>query len=169
MTLFARVKFHFECRDGGLYWIKPRGPVAVGDRFGCPHPSGYRRGIFMGRSRSEHRLVWLLTHGSEPAGEIDHINGDRSDNRPENLRAATRAENCQNRGVRCDSISGVTGVHQRKESGKWRACVTRNGKTVRLGGFDTKEQAIAAREALKRDLHEFHPDIVSRPGSAGDA
>ena len=90
-----------------------------------------------------HRLIWKITHNKD-IPEIDHKNGDNSDNRIVNLRAATRAENCQNQKIRNDSGSGFKGVTFYKPTGCWRAEVKANKKRHYLGQFPTAEEAHAA-------------------------
>ena len=91
-----------------------------------------------------HRLAWFLTYGSWPENHIDHINGNRADNRPANLRAVTNAQNIahrtrQNR----NNTSGHPGVYWHKAAGKWAACIKRNRTTHHLGLFDQIEEAVA--------------------------
>ncbi len=92
-----------------------------------------------------HRLVWLLAYGEWPSHDVDHINGNRDDNRLENLRAVTRAENLKNRAVGCRNKSGTMGVDWFSPAKLWRARVYENGKEVSLGYFQTKELAVQAR------------------------
>lgn len=93
-----------------------------------------------------HRIAWLLMTGSHAPSDmdIDHINGDRSDNRWSNLRLATRSQNNVNR-KRAKTASGVNGVYQRRDTGKWHARVTVNYRVILLGQFNTKEESVAAR------------------------
>lgn len=85
-----------------------------------------------------HRIIWAMQTGAWPKEELDHINRNKADNRLENLRLASHSENCQNRGQ-------SLGVYFHSQSKKWRAYVYRKRKTISLGYFDTKEQALAAR------------------------
>lgn len=108
-----------------------------------------------------HRLVWTYHNGSlppYPAKEIDHINGNKSDNRVENLRAVDRTENTRNTGLRKDNKSGVCGVRQDPVGGRWDAAIRASGRQVYLGRFATKEEAIAARRGAEKALgyHENH-------------
>ena len=101
-----------------------------------------------------HRLAWVIVYGQEPEF-IDHINGDRSDNRLENLRSVTRIENTRNAKKREDNQSGTVGVSYFAPKNTWRARININGKTVLLGYFKTKNEAIAARKAAEI-THGYH-------------
>jgi len=99
------------------------------------------------------RLAWLHHHGSWPECFVDHINRNRADNRIDNLREATPAQNSQNQKRSRNNSSGFNGVNFVKATGKWRAIITSNRQVHFLGGFPTKEEAISAyREACQR-LH----------------
>lgn len=82
-----------------------------------------------------HRLAWFMVHGVMPEGEIDHINGDRQDNRLSNLRDVCRSENCRNAAKRKDNTSGVSGVYWDKRLGAWRASVRADGARHYVGVF----------------------------------
>ena len=104
-----------------------------------------------------HRLAWFYVHGVFPDKDIDHINGDHSDNRIENLRLVSHAENMQNhRSARSDSATGIIGVMQRnRKRSPWYAEIRLNGKKKYLGSFATKEEAQQAFLIAKRDMHAF--------------
>ena len=143
-------KVLFDYRDGELFW-KKIGPNKRIDRpAGAINRDGYRRIKIMYKLYAVHRLVWAY-HGNEPVAFIDHINGDVLDNRIENLRGATHSQNCMNRRVRFDSKSGVKGVTWKKN--KWHACVTLDCKAYSAGYFDSKEDAAAAVNKLRKELH----------------
>jgi hypothetical protein len=145
-----QVKALFDYKDGELYW-KKSGPNKRTDRpAGAVNGDGYRRIKYMYKLYAVHRLVWAY-HGNDPAAFIDHINGDVLDNRIENLRTATHSQNCMNRRVRFDSRSGVKGVNLRK--GKWHTCVILNNEKYSAGTFDRKEDAMAAVDKLRKELH----------------
>ena len=95
-------------------------------------------------------------------GDVDHINGDGSDNRWENLRLCSRAENNQNQGVSRNSRSGVTGVCFHRPSQRWRAYIVKDYRQTHLGLFATKEEAAAAYRKAKGENHSFHPEQVTR-------
>ena len=111
-----------------------------------------------------HRLAWALTTGHWPTESIDHINGNRSDNRLSNLRQATSAENSRNMKLSCKNSSGVSGVNFCNTRGKWVAKIM-NGETRRhLGYFASKEEACYARKRAEIVLgyHANHGGIDGR-------
>lgn len=108
---------------------------------------GYRIGGIMGRLYRAHRVAWALAHGAWPEGEIDHINGDRADNRLANLRDVSRAKNQRNAKMQVNNTSGVNGVGWMASHNKWRADMKIDGAYKFLGLFDTKEAAATARAA----------------------
>jgi hypothetical protein len=106
------------------------------------------------RTHMAHRLAWLYVHGVFPKGDIDHINGVRSDNRIANLRDASRSLNIQNsHGPRPTNKSGFLGVCWSKKEAKWVAQITLNYKNTRIGSFDSPEEAHAAYLLVKRQVH----------------
>jgi hypothetical protein len=128
----ALVAEYFDHKDGHLYWKKvmhPNKQYLVGQEVGSIHPTGYRHVTWMGKPHKVHRLIFLLEHGYLPP-EVDHINGDRADNRIENLRPATRSENQCNRNALASNTSGYPGVSWHRKSKAWVVRVMKNGKTV---------------------------------------
>ena len=102
-----------------------------------------------------HRLAWLHVTGNWPDGEIDHINGNPSDNRFCNLRDVATFVNAQNKKrVRVDSQTGLMGVSHDKRRGTWSSRIKVHEKKVWLGRFESPEDAHAAYLAAKRRLHE---------------
>jgi len=105
-----------------------------------------------GRPYRAARLAWIFMTGAEPTLVVDHINGQRSDDRWVNLRQLTIAQNCQNRRVgHAGSSSRFLGVAA--DRGLWRADIMVNGIAHRLGRFKTEEAAHAAYLTAKRKLH----------------
>lgn len=110
--------------------------------------------VINGTKFAAHRLAWLYVYGTWPENNIDHINGDPSDNRIENLRDVSHAENMQNlRGAKQNNRTGHLGVCFDKRWGKFEARIAANGKRTSLGRFDTAEEAGEAYLAAKRALH----------------
>lgn len=109
------------------------------------------------------RIAWLYVTGEWPPDQIDHINSVRDDDRFDNLRAATNAENSQNRGPqRNNRSSGLRGVHFHAQSGKWRARIKFDGCHYSLGLHDKPEEAAAARDAFVAK----HLGAFGRPSSS---
>jgi hypothetical protein len=104
------------------------------------------------RAYAVHRIAWKMVHGSIPDGMmIDHKNGNPWDNRLDNLRLATRAQNKQNSRVRCDSLIGLKGV---KKNGRgYQARIQVNGRRVALGTFPTPEEAHAVYCKAAKERH----------------
>lgn len=92
-----------------------------------------------------HRVAWAHYYGEWPKGNLDHINGDPSDNRICNLREATQSQNMMNATIRSDSSSGVKGVSWSKKEKRWYAYINKNKKMLSLGRYELLEDAIAAR------------------------
>jgi len=116
---------------------------------------GYLQGRIFDWPYLAHRVAWAVHFGEWPAGEIDHINGAKDDNKIANLRNASRVENARNQSVPRDNKSGHIGVSF--ETGKWRAQIMADGRRKHLGLFDSIEAAAAARKAAERE-HGYHPN-----------
>lgn len=153
ITWLFRPRSHFTSISSFNTWNeKNAGEIATKE-----NANGYQAIYLDGRTILAHHAAFILVNNEKPT-EVDHINGIRSDNRWENIRTVTRLENTKNRKVRSDSVSGICGVQQRSDSGRWRAKITHNGKRINLGQFDTKEQAIDARKKAEIEFgyHENH-------------
>jgi len=118
---------------------------------------GYRVVKVLGKKMQAHRVIWAIYHGKFPS-TIDHINGNRSDNRIANLREVSVAENNRNLRVRKDNRTGVTGVYPAPRKGAWRATIAFEGKDFQLGTFNEFSSAVEARKAaeIKFGYHENH-------------
>lgn len=120
----------------------------------APLMYGYRRVSLFSQRYLAHRLAWFYTHGVWPKQHIDHINGDKGDNRIENLREVDDRLNLENlRSPKATNLLGVLGVHV-IPNGRIRARIQVRGKSVHLGLFDTLEDAQQAYLIAKRKLHE---------------
>lgn len=116
---------------------------------------GYHRVSIDSERYQSHRVAWLYYYGTWPEEFIDHINGDRSDNRIENLRMANSQLNLENiRKPQRNNASGFLGVHWHAQSGKWRSQIISHGKKHHIGLFVTPELAHAAYVNAKRVLHK---------------
>lgn len=119
----------------------------AGEVAGSVGGKGYRYLRMLGRSWRANRLVWLWMTGHRPPGQVDHANGNRLDDRWDNLRLASNAMNCANARRRRDNSSGTKGVKPLR--GRWQARIGRGG-AQHLGTFDALEEARAAYEAAAR-------------------
>ena len=133
-------------------WKRWNSRYAGAEAFTTTSEDGYRTGTVGGKTYRAHRVIWLIQTGAWPADEIDHRNGKRSDNRWCNLRNATKGENQRNQRRRTDNSSGATGVRWHKRDGKWEARLQVDGAYRHLGRFDTKEEAVRAREKANSEL-----------------
>jgi len=125
--------------------------------------NGYLHGMVDGKQIYTHIAVWAMVHGEWPSGQIDHINGDRLDNRIENLRVVSSLENSCNKAKSAGKTSRYIGVGWSKSKGKWRAYINaEHNKLKHLGYFDSEEDAAAARLAVQRTLPQFHDNHGQR-------
>lgn len=152
-----------EYRDGQFYWL-PRADETFSrkvwadrwnDRFAYKpltykaHSKGYHQIRIDGFIYQAHRVIWALQFGEWPTGELDHINGDVTDNRIENLRDVTKSINMRNQKLRKDNTSGMPGVCWSVERGMWRVNVATPDRRHYVGQFERLEDAIAARKAAQ--------------------
>ena len=151
----------FDYREGALYWRSNRGSNAkAGANAGRVLRTGYRSIHVSGRRHQEHRLVYLWWHGSVPT-QLDHINGMKADNRIENLRPADPSRNQINTPQR-KSASGIRGVRASRHPGKWIARIYQNNKEIRIGTFESKDEAKAAYKQMAREIYgEFVPSYLA--------
>lgn len=118
--------------------------------------SGYKKGFLNGKFYLAHRVAWVMEKGTNPPSIIDHINGDPSDNRICNLRAASRSQNAANSKIRKDSTTGLKGVSWHPQSKKWRARISSGKIRKCLGLFDSVEDAhLAYCDAAKKTNGSF--------------
>lgn len=132
--------------------------IKPGNVAGSTHHRGYVYIQINKRRYPAHRLAWLYVNGCFPDKQIDHINGNRDDNRIANLRLASNSQNQQNTATRHDNRTGRRGVVWMSGAGRqkrWRAEIKANGKYSCIGYFQTFEEAVAAREAAEAELHPF--------------
>ena len=145
--------------DSGVFtWIATKSyKKIIGKKAGVENSQGYWViGLFKNHLYA-HRLAWLYVHGEWPEHHIDHINGDRSDNRIANLRESTNSENMQNiKGPRADNKFNLLGVCFDKQRQKFLAQIRLNGKNKYLGRFDNPDSAHEAYMTAKREFHEFN-------------
>ena len=151
----------YDPESGHLYWKKPRRGARGRLIAGCVHKHlGYVL-VTVNRYRTyAHRVAWLLMTKEWPPSEVDHVNGNRADNRWVNLRSATSSQNKMNKKVRSDSRTGLKGAWLHSP-GKWRSKVKVNGVIHDLGLFDSPQEA---HEAYIRKSRELHGDFAFHGG-----
>ena len=149
-----RQSLHYDAQSGLFTRLSRTSTcVQIGEIAGCKKPDGYVSIRLLGFGYMAHRLAWLYMTGAWPQDEIDHINGQRSDNRWGNLRSVSRSVNQQNlRTPNADNRAGFLGVS--RDGSRWKARIKINGKQSHIGRFDTPQLAHAAYVAAKRTIHE---------------
>lgn len=135
----------------------PFGQIRVS--IGCLTKGGYMQVWNGSKVDYAHRMIWVHVNGPIPGHmEIDHINGNRSDNRLANLRLATAGQNQENRDPKkTKSSSGEKGVYWRTQIGRWVAEIHKDKKKHYLGSFDTVQEAKAAYCAAAAIFHTHNP------------
>lgn len=114
---------------------------------------GYLTGEIFNRHYRAHRVIWAMKTGAWPGELIDHVNGDRSDNRWENLRAATQNENNRNQRTPRTNTSGVKGVSWHKRDKRWIATIREGGSNRQVGSFTSLSDAADAIRAERSRRH----------------
>lgn len=122
----------------------------------CMDGNGYRHGTVFGKNHYAHRVVFALSSGHWPAGLVDHIDGDKTNNRPANLRDVGKSGNAKNAKMYSRNTSGVTGVHWYARKAKWFASIRSEGKLHHLGYFESLDDAVMARSNAEANLGFTH-------------
>lgn len=145
--------FRLDTATGLLYWrVKKAAAVNPGDLAGCVSSAGYRHVSIDGKKVLCSRIIFCMTHGYMPE-VVDHINCIRHDDRPENLRAANRAQNQWNQRAPSNSSSGFKGIRWNSRRKKWTAICMTNGRRHWLGSFKTLEEAVTAMADFRLKHH----------------
>jgi hypothetical protein len=144
----------YDQETGAFTWRTKHGHMLAGTSAGSISHYGYVEIRLQKKLYKAHRLAWLYVHGEWPAEQIDHINGNKADNRLCNLRPATNRENARNKPAYKRNTSGIKGVSWSKVSQKWMAMVTNeDGRYVYLGLFTDKAEAALVRAAAAQKFH----------------
>lgn len=152
------IRTNFRYCDGVLYRTTARGGEPIGKLAGwltvC-NGRPYWKISIMRKTKYLHHVIFLMHHGYIPK-VIDHIDGDSTNNKIENLRAATQSQNMANSTMKSNNTSGYKGVTFRKDTNKWAAGIMVNGKHISLGSYLHKEDAATAYEiGAKKYYNEF--------------
>ncbi|QIG68214.1 HNH endonuclease protein [Rhizobium phage RHph_Y1_10] len=141
----VRKSLSYDHKTGGLTWTRTNLPAS------SINNKGYGRVKVMKKTLSAHRVAWFLHYGEWPAGGvIDHINGNKTDNRIENLRVVTTQQNGRNRKLNENSKSGYPGVYWACRQKAWKVYIRREGRNIHLGYFKNKTDAAEARKSAER-------------------
>lgn len=156
-TLQEKFNEAFEYKEGSLFWkVGNTNAIKIGQEVGTEFPRGYRRVSLAGKIYTVHRVIWTMFHGTPPKEiHIDHINGNASDNKIENLRLATNSQNCCNRRMKPNN-TGIKNVSFIKECQKYRVALQANKKRKFFGYYEDLELAeFVALEARNKYHGEF--------------
>ena len=154
----SRLHELFEYRDDGVL-IRKIGAsggknARKGDIVGNLNSHGYLGFQIDGKKYLVHRIIYYMYHGHiDDTKQMDHIDGNRANNRIENLRLVTRSQNGHNQKIRKDNTSGVKGVSWHKDVMKFQARIKTNNKSIHLGLFDTLEAAEKAITEAREKIH----------------
>ncbi len=150
-----RNALNYDADTGIFLWAKKCGRGRIGSVAGSISNNGYRSICVYGKHYKAHRLAWLYMNGEFPRNQIDHIDGNRDNNRIENLRDVTKVLNMQNqRKPQRSNTSGFLGVSWQKSRSRWEARIAAFGVQHFLGTYKTAEEANTAYLVAKRNLHE---------------
>ena len=151
----AKKRIDYNRETGIFTWAESGRGIRMSATAGCADVHGYWK-IKLGRKAYRaHRLAWLIVYGEWPSSDLDHINGDRLDNRLENLREATHSLNMQNKrsAMKNNKSSGLLGVTWNKQHKKWQSKIMVNKVFHHVGYFNCPDEAHAAYLQKKRALH----------------
>lgn len=161
-----RERLSYDPDTGALtYSNKAKGNKRAGDKVGCLDRHGYIKVMFQGKMYYAHRMVWMMINGRLPNGLIDHINGNKVDNRIDNLRESSKSQNGANSelALRGGKLRGTT----RLKNGKFQSQMKCEGKTYYLGTYSTREDARTAYEFASilvfKEFSPFHPARTQAP------
>ena len=149
---YLRQRLRYDPETGLLYWreyspFSMRWNSKYPDRVaGLINPRGYRRVCVDDKVYHAHRIIWAMEYGDWPDKEIDHVDGDKTNNRLSNLRVVDRVENGRNLSIASNNTSGVTGVSWNKQRNKWTVRIKANGYYHYLGLFFSFDEAVKVRK-----------------------
>lgn len=145
--------FAYDATTGILRWkVSTGNRVKAGEECGSIDSKGRRRVLFRGKTYAVHQLVFAMHHGRWSIAQVDHIDGDKLNNRIENLREATNAQNARNRLYK--NRTKPRGVSMHKRDRRYHARIMVDGRSMFLGSFDNAERA----------AHEYNKAAVALHG-----
>lgn len=160
--------FTYEDKSGKLirkaFASKRSGGAVLGMPVGAIGSHGYLEVRVLMKLYLVHRIIWQMHFGDIPKGmQIDHIDGNRTNNRIENLRMVSNHENHQNMKLKTNNKSGINGVRWNKLNMKWKAEISVNGKSKSLGEYSDIKSACEAR-IVAEVIHGYHRNHGRRVG-----
>lgn len=157
-TLKELVSYNKE--TGELFWkVRMSDKTPAGKQAGSKRKDGYVCLKIRGERLTAHRIAWAVFYGVWPTNNIDHINGDPSDNRIENLRDVSQRENIQNLyRAKSNNKLGLLGVMRDKKN--FAARIVVNGLCIHLGNFSCPNAAHAAYLSAKKQYHISQPAAI---------
>jgi hypothetical protein len=144
----------FMYSNGKLLVNQPnlRSRLSHGERAGGVSKNGYRTVRIHGKAYLEHRIIYTMIHGSCPE-YLDHINGNRQDNRIENLRPCNLMENQRNKKLSKANKSGHKNVSWKQSTNRWRVHIRTSGERIEIGQFEDLELAALVAEMAREKYH----------------
>jgi hypothetical protein len=157
----------YNPESGHFYWkVKSNHFIKIGAQAGGINQKGYVIVGIEGARCYAHRVAWLFTYGKFPTAQVDHIDGDKSNNSITNLRLCTNAENHKNQGIRKTNTSGFKGVSWDSKNESWFAQTTLINRHIFLGYYESPEEASIAYNTFAKANHgQFYKDTTKE----GDA
>lgn len=146
----------YDPETGMFHWRKNRGRVRKGAVAGCLAERGVILIVFQQVLYKAHRLAWLHYYGVWPTEDIDHKDGDPSNNRIRNLREATDSQNLANMKKPVTNTSGKKGVSWHEGAQKWQAHIRVRGQNNYLGLFNSVDDA---HDAYVAAAHQYHGEF----------
>lgn len=160
---------HYHPETGVFTWkIKRSNKIKIGQVAGnlwinTHNNKKYRRLYIDGKLYYSHRIAWLYMTGFLPIDQIDHIDGDGTNNRYLNLREVSDADNHKNQKKYISNSSGITGISWNSNAGKWQCSIQSSNKSIYLGLYGHIFDAVCARKnaEIKYEFHRNHG--INRP------
>ena len=143
----------FEYKDGAIYWNKSREKVTAGNKAGYVANTGY---LLVGIDKNlflNHRIIFMMNYGYMPT-MIDHIDGNKLNNKIENLRDITRGQNRMNSKLQSNNKSGVKNVNWNKKHKKWYVQLGVEGKKLYFGSYFDLNVAKFVAETMRHKYHK---------------
>lgn len=146
----------YDQTTGEFRWsVRTSNRISIGNVAGNPLSTGYLQICIDGHTHTAHRLAWFYVHGVWPSGQIDHLDGVRTNNAISNLRDVPVTVNRQNlrhpkSNNKSSSYLGVTFSRRRQ---KWVAQIVVDGRHIHIGSFQDEQTAAKAYVSAKRRLH----------------